>query len=790
MSETATSPNHVTKSPSVFEQWVNSLISPYVLAACLIVTGLALLSGIVMVFVTQPGLLQGEGSLLPIFFFLSPALGLGVLTFFLFLALMAKSGQGNGQTPQAPHKNKRSWFRSLGYFVENNTLWVILGTLLSMFVFVTLVAYFVSAQALNALLLIGSVAIALSVQILTLAFGIVMQFGILFWFMGRSRIEVINPGDPKSLTLTDYKGQKQLVKLVKQWISLLSDREEFTKMGGNYINGLLLYGPPGTGKTMLAKCMAGEAGVAFMSTEGSSFRGMFFGMDVLKVMSFCGKAKRLARQYGACIAYIDEIDAVGASRGGVMGGMGGGMGGGMFGGMGGGALTRLLYEIDGITEQTRLEKLTARLYKFFGKKRPERDWHVLYMGSTNRPDVLDPALTRPGRFDRSLSVEVPDKTGRREIVQYYLNKIAHDDTVDLEAIVSDTNGATPARIMSAITKDAVRIALFAGRNKVSQRDIDLAFQEQYFGIENPIEEIEEDQQRVLAYHEAGHSIAQHYLMPDQRIVRVSIIRRGGAFGYMLPVDAKEWHIIPLRRYILDIMVSLAGRASEIVFFGERFNSVGGDYANIRWNIWVLYNAGMFGPPTQGQGLVSAGTPGGVNFSQGDRDRIVEHYWKTLEAQVEQLLHEHAAEVHAVANALLERSDLSNIEFLEIIKKVRAEAMVQGQQVPEGLPPMAITLLPEYQDVLAPVDGNGSRAQLPGMTTVLIQSGNGNGHTPSDDPLTDTQPNRVVRPPAKTNGETPSPITGSKSNGDSGPASATPESDTEQGEAETTDPVQG
>src|SRR6185436_17656860 len=186
----------------------------------------------------------------------------------------------------------------------------------------------------------------------------------------------------------------------------------------------------------------------------------------------------------------------------------------------------------------------------------------------------------PGRFDRSVIVDIPDKTGRREIIQYYLNKISCDETVNIEAILADTNGTTPALIMATLTKDAVRIALFAGRKRVSQRDIDLALQEQYFGLEHPIEEMEEDQRRVLAYHEAGHAIAQHYLMPDERITRITIIRRGGAYGYVMPMETKEWHIVPLRRYILDIMVSMAGRASEIVFFGEPFNSVGGDYVSI------------------------------------------------------------------------------------------------------------------------------------------------------------------------------------------------------------------
>ena len=160
----------------------------------------------------------------------------------------------------------------------------------------------------------------------------VVQFGALFWFMGRTKTVVIKPGDPKNITFDDYWGQPHLVELVKQWISLLADRHDFVKMGGQYINGLMLTGEPGTGKTMLAKAMAGEAGIAFMSVEGSGFRGMFWGMDTLKMMGFVRKARKLAREYGACIAYIDEIDAVAMSRSGVQGSnqnmaMGGMMGG-------------------------------------------------------------------------------------------------------------------------------------------------------------------------------------------------------------------------------------------------------------------------------------------------------------------------------------------------------------------------------------------------------------------------------------------------------------------------------
>ena len=599
-----------------------------------------------------------------------------------------------GRTPN-PRKSKTDiaskrnrWYNRIGRFIRAIWLWVLLISIVTWSL--------MDSEVLNVVLL----SLQFAGQILFAILFMIVQFGALFWFMSRSRTEVILPGDPKSLTLADYKGQKQLVKLVKEWISLLSDRSEFQKMGGNFINGLLLYGPPGTGKTMLAKCMAGEAGIAFMATEGSSFRAMFIGVDVMKMMFFCNRAKKLAKEYGACIAYIDEIDAVGQSRGGVMGG---GMGMGMMGGMGSGSLTRLLYEMDGVGEQSRMEKWSAKVSKFFGRKPVQRDWHVLYMGSTNRPDVLDPALTRPGRFDRSIEVAVPDKTGRREIVQYYLSKIVHDETVDIEAIVADTNGATPARLMSAITKDSIRITLFSGRKKVSQRDVDLAFQEQFFGMEQPIEEMEEDQKRVLAYHEAGHAIVNYYLFPDRRFVRVSIIGRGGSLGYNYYVDNKEWHLTPLRRHVLAIMVSLAGRASEMVFFGEPFQSVGGDYPQIWGRLQIMYQHGMFGPPRIPQATVSMNGNDSQQIMQGDRDRMLEKYWKSLETQVEQILRDHAAEVHALVNALLELDDLSGKEAVEIIEAARAEAIARGENIPEGLPPMMMQLLPEHQN--KPVDVN-------------------------------------------------------------------------------------
>jgi cell division protease FtsH len=517
----------------------------------------------------------------------------------------------------------------------------------------------VSPEVLNIVLVV----LSLAFRVVFILFMAIIQFVAIFWFMARSRVEVIRPGDPKQVTFDDYKGQPNLIKMVRQWISLLSDRTKFQKMGGQFINGLLLYGEPGTGKTLLAKAMAGEAGIAFISIEGSGFRAMFWGVDVLKMIAFINRARKLAREYGACIAYIDEIDAVGMSRGNVMGqaGMMGGMGGMM---NGTGALTRLLYEMDGINELSRWEKLRARWYQFRKKPIPPRDWHILFMGSTNRPDVLDPALTRPGRFDRTVVVNKPDRGGRREMVKYYLNKIKTDETVDIEAIVSDTAWATPARIMSAITKDSVRLALFDGRERVAQHDIELAFQEQAMGLENPIEEMEEDQRRQVAYHEAGHAVVQYYLRPDERIVRVSIVRRSEALGYVLPVSNYDIYSLPLRTFVADILVSMAGHVATKLFLGEYWTGATGDFQNVRGRISQLAHYGYFGPPFN---IASGGTD-----LPNARNEVVERFWAKLEDQTEQILSKHAAEVHAVAQALLERNDLTGKQCIAVIRAAAEE----------------------------------------------------------------------------------------------------------------------
>jgi cell division protease FtsH len=581
----------------------------------------------------------------------------------------------------------------------------------------------------------------LALQIFSILIGIVAQFGLIFWFLSRPKVDIIKPGDDQTVTFDDYWGQPELVKLVKQWMSLLRDRKEFEKMGGKYISGLLLYGPPGTGKTMLAKAVAGESGMAFISALGTSFQGMFWGMDILMILRFTKWARDLAKKYGACVAYIDEIDAIGMSRGGVQTGgrsvgIGMGMGYGSFG------LTTLLSQMDGVNAPSRMDKFKTRLWRRFGLKYvPKRNWHIMWMGSTNRPDVLDPALTRSGRLDTKIQVAAPDRASRRLIVQGYLKKIKFDDSVDVEAIVADTNGMTPADISGAITKDAVRIAFFDGRKLVSQKDIDKAFMEQSSGMEMPIEEIDEDQERATAYHEAGHAVAQYYMMPDQKIVRTTIVRlSNGSLGHMAPASTKELYGFALNRYTYGIVVSFAGSVADRIYTGEMQTGKTSDYDHIRMHINALVEEGFFGPP------ISLGSS--YDRFAGGPEKAVETYWRKMEDFTESFLRKHWREVTAVAEELMLRKTLSGKETVAVIEANQTVESLNYDVIPRTLAAIRAEAIAASQrkNVMSGSDGLLDQPNTPIATdeNVVIINGSGNGVI-----ITPTQQVQAQTPSAQT-----------------------------------------
>lgn len=479
----------------------------------------------------------------------------------------------------------------------------------------------------------------------------IVQFVGLFWYMAKTRATEVYPGQPGVITFDQYWGQPHLKAAVKQWTQLLTDRAQFDAMGGRPINGLLLTGPPGTGKTYLAKALAGSAKVPFYGVDGSSFRAMFWGVDVLKVRSFFSRLRKDAKVWGGAVGFLDEIDAIGRSRTGQGGQMA--MGGGMMGMAGMGALNRLLYEMDGIDEVSARDEAKNRIRGWF--ELPLIDpGRILVMASTNVPEVLDQALVRSGRFSVKIQVDRPDRASRKEVIEGYLAKIRHDGYIDVDGLVADTNGRTPADLMVAITQFAVRRALFDGRDAVSQFDIEMALQEQQMGLENPISDLEPRQQWQIAIHEAGHALALHLLKPKKRIVCLTIVRRDRALGYMMPVDEVDVYALPLEEIWRDIYVSLAGDVATEVVLGERWTGAAGDLEAIKGRLWYLHKHGFFG------GIPLTDQP------SADDQTLMDEQLKQARESLRRLLLQHDATLRALALALVEKKTLTYAEIRGIL----------------------------------------------------------------------------------------------------------------------------
>src|SRR5450755_2007625 len=296
---------------------------------------------------------------------------------------------------------------------------------------------------------------------------IVIQFGALFWFLGRPRLYWVMPGET-GVSFADYKGNPEVLEAARRIVLLIKGADEFLEMGGSPVRGLLLTGDPGTGKSYLAQCMSTEAGVPFAYASAASFRAMFIGMDILMIRRLYTKARRLAREYGGCVVFLDEIDAIGASRS-RSGGGNMAMGGGIFGGMmGGGGLNQLLMEMDPPNIETGWFKKVLRTIGMYHSR--VQNEPVLTVGATNVPEFLDAALLRPGRFDRRVNVAPPTDKYRPEVIEYYLNKVQHDAKISIAALSSRMVNYTPVAIKHVVN-EAVIIAHFDGRDKVTYKDL-------------------------------------------------------------------------------------------------------------------------------------------------------------------------------------------------------------------------------------------------------------------------------------------------------------------------------
>ena len=349
---------------------------------------------------------------------------------------------------------------------------------------------------------------------------------------GKSRARM-STGEENKVTLNEVAGLKEEKEQLAEIIEFLRDPEKFTKVGARIPKGVLLEGAPGTGKTLLARAVAGEAGVPFFSISGSDFVEMFVGVGASRVRDLFADAKKNS----PCIVFIDEIDAVARRRG---------------TGMGGGhdereqTLNQLLVEMDG-----------------FGVNEG-----IIVMAATNRVDILDPAILRPGRFDRKITVSRPDVGGREEILKVHAKNKPLSDDVDIKQVAQTTAGFTGADLENLLNEAAIRAAI-DNRQFIKQEDINKAFIQVGIGTEKHSRIISDKEKKITAYHETGHAILFHVLPEVGPVHTVSIIPTGlGAAGYTMPLPENDEMFLTKRKMLEDIMVSLGGRIAEEIIFGE------------------------------------------------------------------------------------------------------------------------------------------------------------------------------------------------------------------------------
>jgi len=345
---------------------------------------------------------------------------------------------------------------------------------------------------------------------------------------GRSRARLATQGS-QAVRFTDVAGIEEAKEEVTEVIEFLRNPGKFHKIGARIPRGIMLVGSPGTGKTLLAKAIAGEAGVPFLSICGSDFVEMFVGVGASRVRDLF----KQARDSTPCIVFLDEVDAVGRRRG---------------TGMGGGndereqTLNAILVEMDGF----------------------DSDDGVIMIAATNRPDVLDPALLRPGRFDREITIELPDLAGRKKILGVHAKGIQLQDDVDLSSIARATPGFSGAEL-AALVNEAAIIAALRDREKVSEEDLEEARDKVRFGRQRKSSPLDEEDRRITAYHEAGHALVAHLLPDLEPVHKVTIIPRGMALGATMQLPEKDRYHMSKKQVLGNLMLLYAGRIAEKYF---------------------------------------------------------------------------------------------------------------------------------------------------------------------------------------------------------------------------------
>jgi len=442
-------------------------------------------------------------------------------------------------------------------------------------------------------------------------------------------------------------GQDEAKQELQEVIEFLKTPEKFTRLGAKIPKGILLVGPPGTGKTLLAKAVAGESGVPFFSISGSDFIEMFVGLGAARVRDLFDQAGKTA----PCIVFIDELDALGKARG--------------IGGISGGHDER---------EQT-LNQLLAEMDGF------ETNKGVIILAATNRPEILDPALLRPGRFDRHILVDRPDLKERVAILRVHSKGVTLADSVDLEVIARRTPGFTGADLANLVN-EATLLAVRNGKDKVDNEEFEQAIDRIIAGLEKKNRVLNDREKNIVAYHETGHALVAAFTATAEKVHKITIVPRGiGSLGFTLQLPTEDRYLMSKTELLEKIDVLLGGRAAEELTFGEITTGAQNDLqkaTNIARSMVTLY--GM----NEKLGQATYNAPGGQFLQEQQlfqQKEISDETAKLIDDEVRAILAERMVEVkkllatkkdllEKVASVLLEKETLESEEFLELVGQAK------------------------------------------------------------------------------------------------------------------------